>query len=207
MAISAGSTITWADFATRCYNTFTGQCCNIGSYYSNVPNRLRSGSGTPAIYTISNIGIAESESKWSATWYANPGNLIQVVAVATVQSEWNAFLSAAGIDARSNELIKAKEFAMAVGLYMQFLAYHVKPIYSRRQIYNTVESQSNFAGVQYLSDSILGAAVTPYYNLRTTNPDTYDPLIMVKNQYMLEGWTWGMFTAYDNPRHPYAYIS
>lgn len=209
MAISANSIITWADFATRCYNAMVSACCNIDSFKS-VPARIQSGSARVAVKTISNIGTAGSESKWSATWYANPGNQISVVGSSTVSSEWNAFLSTAGINTRSNQLVKGKELGLAVALYMQFLSFHVKPVYARRQIYNTLETNSGiFQGMQYKPNSVVGT-LSPYYKLSGSgaiNPDTYDPVILAKNNYMLEGTTWAMFTAYDNPIHPYSYLN
>ena len=108
---------------------------------------------------------------------------------------------------------KAKEFSLIICLYMGFLSYHLKPIYSRRQIYNTIEAQSLFQGMQYISGTI-----KPIYKLRETsdpsipliNPDTYDSTQMIKNnfvwrvdesgtlvnRYMLDSWGNPRFAHY-----------
>ena len=148
MSISTNSVITWADLATKCYNAIVNTCCNIDSY-KGVPTRLQNGNGYLAVKSLT-VGISGSQSTQTFTWYGNGSNLVTIVTSSTVSSEWNNFLSAAGINARSNKVIQAKELGLVIGLYQQFLSYHLKPIYSRRQIYNTVEAQSTFSGTRYV---------------------------------------------------------
>lgn len=208
MAINgAGQIITWSQFASTCYDAIIAQCSNIGGYNS-IPGRIRDTQTTNRVTVrqITNIGIANSKTKWSAAWYANPRNLISYVNRTDIQTEWNNFLSAAGIDSRSNELIKAKELGLTISLYMQFLSYHLKPIYSRRQIYDTVDgAQSVFQGIRYKTGT-----VTPYFKLKGTgaiDPDDYPTLNLVKSNYMLESTSWAMFDSYGDPIHPWSYLT
>ena len=158
--LAANTVITWSDFATRCLNSIKSVCCNVDSYASNVPAKLKTGQGQVEVWhmdvgksgsnTYGNIGGDYHTTRW----YANATNLISIVAHGTIEFEWNEFLTAAGIDTRSNKVINAKELELVVGLYMQFMSYHIKPIYSRRQVYTTVEAQALFQGCQYIAGTI-----------------------------------------------------
>ena len=107
MPISTNSVITWADLAAKCYNAIINTCCNIDSF-KGVPTRLQDGNGYLAVKSRT-VGIAGSLSTRTFTWYGNGSNLVTIVASSTVISEWNTFLSAAGINVRSNKVIRAKE--------------------------------------------------------------------------------------------------
>lgn len=223
MAISSDSIITWADLTSVCYNAIINQCCNIDTYKS-VPPKLQQdisiGQINPDNLRIkvrdwTGIGIGGSGSTWTASWYANSENLVPLVSSSDVNTEWNTFLTAAGIDTRSTKVIQAQDLTLAIGLYMQFMAYHLKPIYSRRQIFNTIESQTLFTGTKYLTDTILGTAVTPKYTLTGIDPAAVptvtdeDIQTIVKNN-MGDGRFWGnssnpdpkdyiLFNSYDKP--------
>lgn len=175
MSISSGQLITWADLSSLCLQNIKSSCCNIGNV-NNVPTRLRTGQGatlvasttiTAAGQNPSNNVLAEGTTT-TYNWYAVPkSGLISAVAESTVNSEWNTFLSNAGINARSDNLVSAKEVALTVALYQQFISYHIQPISSRRQIYNTVETQSNFNHFKYVT-----GAVTPKYTLTGYTSET-----------------------------------
>ena len=171
MSIAQNSLITWSDLSAKCLSSIKSICCNIGSYASNVPSRLRSGQGAVTVASVtagkvgggSNIG-----APFTYYWDASPrSGLIGIVTAATVDSEWNSFLNAAGIkiDSRTNKLVSARDLAYTIGLFMEFMSYHVKPVYSRRQIYNTIESQSVYQGCKYISGSF-----TPAYTLTPIEP-------------------------------------
>lgn len=211
MSISTGQVITWADLATTCYNAIVSCCCNIGNV-NNVPLRLRAGNGYLAVASKT-YGIADSNSTATSTWYGNGTNLISAVAASTIKNdqktgEWDVFLSDAKIDSRSNKKITAKELGLAIGLYQQFLAFHVKPIYSRRQVYNTVESQALFQSMKYVTGTC-----TPKYQLTaiepTDEPTTTDADITeVLNQSIY--WpsnNWGMLDSTNNPVLSRSYLS
>lgn len=199
MAIVTDNIITWADLATTCYNAMVGACCNIDNI-NNVPTRLKPDSAYLAVKSHSGIGISGSESKWTATWYGDGTNLISSVPASTVSSEWNTFLTAAGIDVRSNKVIQAKEVGLVIGLYQQFLAFHLKPIYSTRQVYNTAEAQSLFQSMRYVT-----GICTPKYTLTaidpTSNPEVSDAdIVNVINQAIYNpGKDWGMLDSINNP--------
>lgn len=198
MAISTNSIITWADLTTKCYNAIINTCCNIDSF-KNVPTRLQNGNGYLAVRSIT-VGISGSKSTQTFTWYGNGSNLVTIVASSTVSSEWNNFLSAAGINAHSNKVIQAKELGLAIGLYQQFLSYHLKPIYSRRQIYNTVEAQSTFSGTRYVTGTC-----TPKYTLTGIDPSSIPEVTndeirsMIRQNLFHDGTNYGMIDYENNP--------
>ena len=206
MSILTDNVITWADLVTICYNAITDTCCNIGNI-NNVPVRLRYDPDTPDtdysalnVKSISNIGVSGSQSKWTATWSAKGTNLISKVDAATVSSEWNTFLTAAGIDTRSNKVIQAKDMSLAIGLYQQFLAFHVKPVYSTRKVYNTAEAQSLFQSMKYVT-----GVCTPKYTLTGINPDTNPDVTnidienIVKQAIVNPDVDWGMLDSINDP--------
>lgn len=202
--IFLGNMITWSAFAQTCYDAILDTCCNIDTF-KGVPSNLQSTQGTANVYTISDIGISRSKSKKSATWTATPHDLISLVTSTTVENEWHTFLTQAGVDVRSNKVIQAQEIGLLIGLYMQFMAFHLKPIYSRRQIFNA--STVLFQGTQYKSGDIF-----PNYTLTpvelnnipdVTNVDIQD--IVRKNLGDGESdWTkYILFSAYNNPGFSY----
>lgn len=206
MSISAGYTITWSDFATTCYSAIVNACCNIDSF-KNVPTRLQNGQGQFAVKTQT-TGIPDSQSTQTFTWYANPSNGIALVTSANVISEWNTFLTAAGIDVRSNKIIQAKELGLAIGLYQQFMSYHLKPVYSRRQVYNTVESQTVFQGIRYITGTC-----TPKYVLTAIDPSNIpevtdaDIISVVRQSFLHDGVNYGMWDSEANPVIARCYLS
>ena len=198
MAINTDSTITWADLTTKCYNAIINTCCNIDSFKS-VPTRLQSGNGYLAVKSIT-VGISGSKSTKTFTWYGNGSNLVSIVSSSTVSSEWNTFLTNAGINTRSNKVIQAKDLGLAIGLYQQFLSYHLKPIYSRRQIYNTVEAQSTFVGTRYVTGTC-----TPKYKLTAIDPGNIPEVTnaqiqeMIKQNIFHDGVNYGIIDYENNP--------
>lgn len=214
MAFITNTLITWKDFADTCYNAMVGVCCNIDSYAANVPTRLRAGQGQVQVYSIT-TNIPGSQSTQTNRWYANPNqnNLISVVSSNTVKNEWAQFLYDAGVrssnnfatpdTSHTNKVMDGKEIGLMVGLYMQFLAYHVKPVYSRRQIYNTIETNPGiFQGSQYLDNAKLGSGVTPKYTLSPIDPSTFPSITdaditNIVNQNFTAN---HLFASYNNPR-------
>lgn len=173
MAISRGNLITWVELTDRLLATLKTVCCNIGSYKSDVPSRLRV--GTPVSTAVKSITTTATGwgSPQTFTFYANNGgnnNLIPIVDVNTIQSEWDTFLSAAHINARSNKVINFKDFGLVTGLISQFMAFHLKPINSKRQIFNTVEAQSEYNGTKYLDNNAIGSACIPKYDSSPVDP-------------------------------------
>lgn len=206
MSISAGNVITWSDFAATCYSAIVNACCNIDSF-KNVPIRLQSGQGQFAVKTRT-TGIPGSKSTQTFTWYANPSNGIALVTSANVINEWNTFLTAAGIDVRSNKIIQAKELGLVIGLYQQFMSYHLKPVYSRRQVYNTVESQTVFQGIRYITGTC-----TPKYTLTAIDPSDVPEVFntditrIINESISHDGVSWGMLDAENNPVIARCYLS
>lgn len=165
MAILTNNIITWKNFVDTCFNSMISACCNIDSYSSDVPSKMKAGQGRVEVRGVSRGG----NNDWvTVRWYADTANLISTVATSQVKTEWNGFLSAAEIDTRSNKVMSAKDLELATGLFMQFMSFHVKPIYSTRQIYNTVETQMPYASNKYVTGT-----VTPKYTLSgSSTPET-----------------------------------
>lgn len=162
MSISANQVMTWSDFATTCFNSMKSVCCNIDSYSSSVPSLIRSTSST----TVRSINCTRADGSVAQTvsWTASMSNPVTTVSSSTVQSEWNTYLSNAGINTRSNKVIQLVDMCRAFALYKNFMAYHLKPIYSRRTVYNTSSygTQAVFQGVQYKTGSLTPAfTLTP----------------------------------------------
>lgn len=216
--------MTWAAFTQAGYEALVNACCNIGTYKEGVPAKLKSDYTGGNVCGYTGIGIAHSKSTFSVNWAASPSNLIPLVASGTVSTEWNTFLIDAEIDIRSNKIIQAQEVGLVTGLYMQFMAYHLKPISSVRQIYNPDQAETSqfkyvqhttevsYQGTKYLTDTDLnGNKVIPAYKLTGINPgnipDVDDEDIQeivdknlgnggsIKADYIL-------FNSYDNPRFP-----
>ena len=214
MSIATNSLITWADFSTRCLAALKNVCCNIGGFASNVPTRLRSGQGHVAVYT-QNRSRPSGQSGGtitSSTYYANPSNLISTVTEASVNSEWTTFLAAAGIDARSNSIIQMENMGQAIGLYQQFMSFHLKPIYSRRQIYNTLETNPGvFQGTKYVAGTC-----TPKYVLSPVLPGSSYPdgfisdagiRKVVREGIVHDGTNYGLIDRENNPVNHRCYLS
>ena len=206
MSISVGNIITWSDFATTCYSAIINTCCNIDSF-KNVPTRLQSGQGQLAVKTQT-TGVPGSQATQTFTWYANPSNGIAIVTSVNVANEWNTFLTAAGIDVRSNKIIQAKELGLSMGLYQQFMSYHLKPVYSRRQVYNTVESQAVFQGMRYITGTC-----TPKYTLTAIDPSNIpdvtdaDIISVVRQSFLHDGINYGMWDSEADPVIARCYLS
>ena len=201
MSIASNSLITWADFSTTCLAAIKNVCCNIGSIASNVPARLRSGQGAVTVYTQVRSrpsGATGGDIQNSVYQVYNPTNLISAVTEATVNAEWNTFLSAAGIDTRSNKIIQAQDFTLAVALYMQFMSFHIKPVYSRLQAYNTLDGSltNPFEGCKYITGTC-----TPDYTLTAINPgnipvvDNSDITNIINKNFQKSR----LLTRYNNP--------
>ena len=163
--IVAGQTITWPYLIDSCLEAIKAISCNIGSY-KGVPTRLQSANAGE--YTVKGIttGIPNSQSTQTFNYKTKGTNAISIVQESTVNSELSTFLSAAGINTRSNKVCQAKEVSLVIALFTQFMAYHLKPVYSTRQAYNTAETQSLFQGIKYVTGT-----VTPNYTLTAIEPD------------------------------------
>lgn len=180
MTLAVNNVISWADFSSICLNSIKSVCCNIDSFDSNVPARLKSGAQTTWVASVT-TSKSGGNSGWknapyTYNWSVEPRNLISIVASSTVNSEWSTFLNAAGINARSNKLISAHDFALAVGLYMQFMSFHIKSIYSRRQAYNTVETQTTYSGNKYITGSCTPKYVLGAPNANPNNDSIYNAI-------------------------------
>lgn len=170
MSILQGSVVTWTEFASACLSAIINAACNVGSDFKNgIPSEMRSTWGTARreVYRMVTTQSPSAPGAWSQgtnypsqthIWYANPGNLVSLVAQSTVESEWATFLNSAGINSRSGKVIQAKELTLAVALYMQFMAYHLKPVSSYRHIYNNANTL--WQGQYYKTGT-----VTPKYTL------------------------------------------
>lgn len=200
--IKTNEFITWRSLIEICFGAITSACCNIDTY-KNVPARLQAGQGQFTVYTRDGIGITESNAKWSTSWTTTPANLISIVTSSSVDSEWRAFITAAGIDAHSNKIVQAKEMGLFIGLYMQFMAYHLKPVCSSRKVYNTAESQIPFYGTKYVNGT-----VAPLYTLPGIDPNNIpimadsDIIEVVKRNIGDGEGTWKdyiLFNSYNNP--------
>lgn len=169
MSLLKNNLISWAsktnvtvdDFIDTCLNAMIGVCCNVGAYSSDVPAKLRSGQGRVEVKRYSVGG----DKDWrEAVWYADTANLISIVSRDTVVDEWKAYMVNAGImkyDAdnnfvanRTDKILSQKDLQLAIGLFMRFMSYHVKPVYSARQVYNTAETQVVFKGNKYVTGTI-----------------------------------------------------
>jgi len=166
MTIGIGQIITWADLSATCLNSMKSVCCNIDEYKS-VPAILKTGTAKQLVYTWEG-SIPSSESKRYYYFYATPGdNTIPLITSDTVNNEWTAFLQTAGIDIRSHKLVQSTDFGKAMGLYMQFMAHHLKHVYCKLQILRN--GDSTFSGTKYLSDAQVGT-LTPKYILNGVEP-------------------------------------
>jgi len=222
MSIGTGQVITWNDFTSYILTAITTTCCNVGSSYpSGFPARLKSGQGSVAVKTIPTTSGGSyghnHGNRWSQqnfNFYANPSNLVSLVSPTTITNsggtgEWDVFLKNAKIDSRSNKLIQAKDFGLAIGLFMQFLSYHLKPVYAKMKIYATLESVSTYSGTKYVTGT-----VSPKYQLNGVDPSgtipevtNNDITVLTEENFMNRGINWGMFDACYNPVNYRAYLS
>lgn len=202
MSIATNSLITWADFSTTCLAAIKSVCCNISgtTAWNNVPARLKSGQGATVVYTQTRTRPSGTTggSFPSSDYTATPVNLISAVTEASINSEWNTFLSSAGIDARSNKIIQAKDFTLAVALYMQFMSFHIKPVFSRLQVYNTIDGalSNPFQGNKYIT-----GICTPDYTQAGINPGSIPDITNsdITNIIAKSFQANRLFTRYDNP--------
>lgn len=208
MSIATGQTITWTDITSSLLSSLKSVCCNIDSFASGVPTRMRSGQGQVNVRYITTTVNAGGGAQ-TFTYKANPVNLISTVSTNTVNSEWSTFLSSAGINARSNKIVQAKDFGLAMGLIQQFMSYHLKPVCTRRQIYNTLETNPGiFYGTKYVTGTC-----TPKYTLTPVEPgnipDTNNSDItnIIDNCIFNPGANWGMLDATNNPIPYRCYLS
>lgn len=211
MAIAANSLITWADLTTTALNAIKSACCNIDSFAVNVPTRLRSGQGQVAVKSIS-CSTGPAVAAKTHTWYANPSNLISVVPLSTVNSEWTTFLTAAGINTRSNKTLNAEELCFAVCLFQQFMSSHLKPVYTRRQIYDTLETNPGvFQGTKYVTGTVTPkkvlSAITPGVMTELTNADITSTYGILRESIYHDRSNYGLFDKENNPVVYRCYLS
>lgn len=216
MSIATGQIVTWSELTASVLSALKAVCCNIGQISSNVPARMRSGSGAVVVksFTTGQGGSlgAGHPNIWSSQqlkFYASPSNLISAVADSTITNssgtgEWDTFLAAANVNSRSNKIIQAKDFGLAIGLFQQFMSYHLKPVYARLEVYATLETTSTFKGTKYLDNAALGGACSPKYtlsdpgaNLNVTNADIQT---ITRQNIINENINWGVFSSYENPK-------
>lgn len=199
-----GNMMTWSSFAQTCYDAIVNTCCNIDSY-DGVPSNLQSTQGTANIHTISDIGISRSKSKKSATWTATPHTLISLVSSTDVESEWHTFLTQAGVNVRSDKVIQAQEIGLLIGLYMQFMAFHLKPVYSRRQIFS--ESSVVFQGTQYKTGIVIPDYTLTPIELDNVPDVTNEDIQTIISKNLGDGkndWSkYILFNAYNDPSFSY----
>ena len=95
-----------------------------------------------------------------------------------------------------------------MGLYQQFMSYHLKPVYSRRQVYNTVESQAVFQGMRYITGTC-----TPKYTLTAIDPSNIpdvtdaDIISVVRQSFLHDGINYGMWDSEADPVIARCYLS
>lgn len=162
MAIISGNKITWLDFQNAGLNAIKASCCNIDSI-SDVPSYARSdaqavrvGTGQSTWKRSAHDYTDDYRTTYNYAWNGSPtSGLISVVSTSTVNAEWSAFLSAAGISTRDSKFISAKDLTLATGLFMQFLSYHKKPVYIVGKMYSAT---STFMAYKYVTGT-----VTPKY--------------------------------------------
>lgn len=219
--IANGKTITWSDFTNSCIEALKNVCCNIGtSYASGVPSQIKNGAGKTHVHQIV-TSVGAGGSPVTHNWYANPSNLITLVPVNTVNNEWTAFLSAAGISARSNKIIQAKELGLALGLFQQYLAYHVKRVYTRIGAYNTNAITSGSAGTAYncvaygayQGNKYVSGTCTPKYKLTAIEPSNIPTVTngeitnLINQAIYWPGNNYGMLNSTGNPSVFRSYLS
>ena len=192
MAIATDSRITWSELTTSVLNSIKSVCCNIDTFAANVPNNLRYGTASDINvwdYTTSGSGHLFAAQRYIFISKYNI-NLISTVPTSTVNSEWSSFLTAAGINAHSNKLIQANEFGLAIGLCSQFMSYHLKRVYSKRQLISGLTQRDStwysgdgvlFQGTKYVSGIIGGVALSPKYTLSGIQPSLPVPVVTDAN--------------------------
>lgn len=214
MAIITDSTITWENITTALLNALKAVCCNIDSFASNVPANLKSGTASnPSVWTKTTSQSSTNYghnygNQWASqtfTFYANnTTNLISVVTSSTVSSEWSTFLSSAGANARSNKVIQAKDYGLAMGLVSQFMAGHLKRVYSTRQILGG----SLFQGTKYVTGTI-----TPKYQISGLSPSSSETISnsditsLVRQNIVHDGVNYGILDREGDPRLHRIYLN
>lgn len=217
MAISTNSTITWSDLTATVLSSLKNTCCNIDSFATNVPTRMRSGQGQVAVKSHTTVltntaGDQGGKTMVTHKWYANPSNLISVVSTSTVESEWTAFLTAAGINSKSNKTLNAEELCLAVGLFQQFMSYHLKRVQTRRQVYNTLETNPGvFSGTKYVTGACTPkttlSGVTPGNIPAITNDDIVGRYGILREALYHDNSNYGVFDLENNPVLYRCYLS
>lgn len=166
MSISSNSIITYNDFIAKALSEMKAVCCNIDSFKSDVPNTIRSTYTSTVTRSVTaggangTAGNAGGATAITHSWTITGYNKVSTVPTATVESEWTTFLAAAGINTRTNpdlgrKIIQAHDLGLIMGLLEQFMSYHLKPIYSRREAYNE--------GTVYQGTKYVTGTVTPKY--------------------------------------------
>lgn len=179
MALQSNSVLTWGDLASNFLNALIAACCNIDGYSSDVPAKLRSGQGRVQIHSMS---VGDHDDWQTIAWFADTANLITTVSRTNdVETEWNAFLGAAGITSRLNDIVAARDLELAMADFMQFLSFHVKPVSSIRQIYQEVETPYLYKANQYVTGTTpTPVYVFPYYpepDPNDLNANRFDPSV------------------------------
>ena len=218
MSIATGQIITWSELTDSVLNAIQAACCNVGAIASGVPSRMKDTSGVVAVKTFTtnqegSLGAGHPNvwSQQQLKFYAHPSNKISLVATGTITNssktgEWDTFLSSAHIDSRSNKIIQAKDLGKAVGLFQQFMSYHLKPVYGRLEVYGTLESIATFSGTKYMTNTELGGACNPKYDLPpvepSTDPDVTDSDIqnLTYDNFINQNLNWGVMSSSENPK-------
>lgn len=217
MSIATNSIITWSDFTTQVLNAIKSACCNIDSVSSSVPSQLKaSSSGTTVRTDVKTISTSQPSSGYNGgyvatTWKysANSSNHIVAVPSSTVNSEWSTFLSAAGINARSNKIIQAYDLTMAMGLCQQFMSFHIKPMCCRLNIYN--DNSTVFRGAKYITGTCTPkytlTAVEPNNIPEITNADINGRYKIIRESIFHDNSNYGIIDAENNPVLFKSYLS
>ena len=186
MSILVGQIITWEEFSTECIGHIRDACCNIGSYSSDVPNRLKDPSVSGSTFVnstwIASITVSKTGGNhgWNGAprtynWYASSANYIPLVSASTVNTEWNQFLkdskihNSAGNSGRTDMVMTATDLTKAISLYMQFMSYHIKPVTSNLEVFNKIGEYASFKGNKYVSGSFTPSSLPDTPNLDPTN--------------------------------------
>lgn len=178
MSISSNSIITYDDFIAKALSEMKAVCCNIDSFKSDVPEKIRStytSTVTRSVTAPGNNGTAGDANGATAithTWTITGYNKVSVVPLSDISNsngtgEWDVFLAAAGINTRTDpnlgrKIIQAHDLGLIMGLLEQFLSYHLKPIYSRREAYGE--------GTVYQGTKYVKGTVTPKYTINGIDP-------------------------------------
>lgn len=206
MSIASGNTITWTEFTSAVLSAIQNNCSNRNNL-DNITARLRNGYAAQQVKSLSST-IPSGHSGASAHtnyWYAAaPTRPVVAVSDSTIETEWTTFVSAAGAAARSTKIMSAYEITRALGLFQQFMAYHLKQIHSRGQIYGG----STVQYTRYLDNATLGGACTPKYTITAveqgnipviSNTDINGSGGVVRQSIFHDGVNYGLIDKENNP--------